>query len=807
MKNDLIIRLSTVFIITSLSGCNGDNGAVDSAQQPTQLSNSVFYYAQDKLVEAPIDQNTMYIDLSDNIEASDGSPASIVDIVQQTDNQECRVISSDSQGFTISTDSAKVCDYRFSVGSEEAAANPHSVSMTRQYSAVNEGSISSATTRALVGNTTEELPPVHSQTQLNTSKLIDVTYELAKVGGELDTANFTLDSVTLPDQGATGSSATFDSASNSINYTPGNSFVGVERINYSYLSNDSSSVAGGIIDIGVSMDLNSDPVANKYEHPSLVRVNTLTLIDLSSVISDPDGDVLQLIDVFGYNSTNIIQPGPTSNFDSNSFTFETSQFGEHYLSYVVTDKNGGYASSTIKVNVEADISLLQSWDDITITDPYISAPITFTAPASLAYAELSKVPYHEVLTGDDVSAPLGEQYITMTYNDAYQHCIDVGGRLPIEREMQTLFSALGNVYSSRNWPASEFFWLADKAAGNQAKTYSLVSDSGNVAQIDEPFEGRLVTCVLLDSEAVKNFEVKDLVTSDRQVDGSYILSANTYDPDGNLAPFQKVNLKVDSETKGDVSEDAVTSNASGAFDVTYFDYSLEKSFVRSDIHNDFAYGVVEPESGDLDVATASNWSRLALKHKIPGALRPHTAAGLPVMFNQVQCTNLYSAEAYQGSEFIGEFIVESPTDTIVSGKYSFYVQQVRGDAPQSTWGPSDLQPGAPNSTKVFSIVINVYSARVEVFDGYGNSIALYNANLAGERKLWFESRDGSFSVYTRSGLVGDKPSIPVITLPMPWGNIDQNASYWIGFGGYSANGTDGTNAVVSSAKFSSFIKN
>ncbi|MCW1891086.1 hypothetical protein OK016_25535 [Vibrio chagasii] len=61
-----------------------------------------------------------------------------------------------------------------------------------------------ATTRALVGNTTEPLTLIHSQTQVNTSKPINVTYELAKVGGKLDTANFTLDSVTLPDQGTTG---------------------------------------------------------------------------------------------------------------------------------------------------------------------------------------------------------------------------------------------------------------------------------------------------------------------------------------------------------------------------------------------------------------------------------------------------------------------------------------------------------------------------------------------------------------------------------------------------------------------------
>lgn len=449
--------LLSIILLTTLAGCNGgsDSNPGDSGAVSGSNNGSVIYYVQDKMVESGISQQSLYIDLSENMEASDGSATALMDVVPLSQNLECTVVSQDSHGFSISADSAKACDYRFSVGGE-ALAQKTSSSMATRYSSTDDG-FSSATTRALVGNTTEPLIPIHSQTQVNTSKPINVTYELAKVGGKLDTANFTLDSVTLPDQGTTGSSATFDSASNTITYTPGNSFVGVERINYSYLSNDSSGVAGGIIDIGVSVDLNSNPVAGQYEHPSLVRVNTPTLIDLSSVISDPDGDVLQLIDVFGYNSTNIIQPGLTSNFDSNSFTFETSQFGDHYVSYTVTDKNGGYASSTIKINVETDMSVLQSWDDITVTDPHISAPLTFIAPASLAYAELSKAPYHEVLTGDGINAPLDEQYITMTYNDAYQHCIDVGGRLPIEREMKTLFSTVGNVYSSRNWPASEFF--------------------------------------------------------------------------------------------------------------------------------------------------------------------------------------------------------------------------------------------------------------------------------------------------------------------------------------------------------------
>lgn len=586
--------LLSIILLTTLSACNGggESNTNDSGSISGANNGSVIYYVQDKMVESGINQQLLYIDLSENMEASDGSATALIDVTPLSQDTECTVVSQNSHGFSINADSAKACDYRFSVGGEEAVQQSSLTNATR-YSSTNDG-FSSATTRALVGNTTEQLIPIHSQTQVSTSKVIDVAYELSKVGGELDIANFTLDSVTLPDQGSTGSSATLDSVSNTINYTPGNSFVGVERINYSYLSNDSSSVAGGIIDIGVSMDLNSAPVANKYEHPSLVRANTPTLIDLSSVISDPDGDVLQLIDVFGYNSTNIIQSGPTSNFDSNSFTFETSQFGESYLSYVVTDKNGGYASSTIKVNVEGDISLLQSWDDITITDPHISAPITFTAPISLAFAELEGVSFHEELVGNGIQSPKGESYISMTFGEAYQRCLDIGGRLPIERELRTLYSTVGKPYQSHGWPTEEDFWLADKVAQNQAKTFNLFNNNDNVAQTDEPFEGRLVTCVLLDSEAVKNFAVRNLVTSDRQVGGSYILSASTYDPDGNLAPFQEVSLKVDSETKGDVLEDVVTSDISGDFDVTYFDYSLEKNFIRSSIHNELAYGVIEP---------------------------------------------------------------------------------------------------------------------------------------------------------------------------------------------------------------------
>lgn len=809
MKNILNRNITSLILIILLSGCNGDG---DSSFKDIQLSegldsNGVLYHVQDKLIETPLNQNNTYIDLSDSMEASDGSAVALVGLVSLTQKAECRIVSSDTTGFTIETNSAKVCDYRFSVGSEQQAYRSMANSATRYSAEVND--FASATTRALVGNNTELLTPIHGQTQMDESVVIDLAYELAKVGIELDVINYTLDTVTLPAQVSTGSNVIFDGVSGTITYIPGGGFTGVERINYSYLNNDTASVSGGFIDVGVSVNLNSVPTAQRYEYPSLVQVNTVTLIDLSSVISDPDGDTLQLIDVFSYNSTNIIQPGATSKFDSNTFTFETNQYGIHELSYVVSDKKGGYVSSTIKIHVEADMSLIQSWDNITIFDPYINAPLTFTAPMSKAYADLVGEPYLGVSTGNGVTAPKGEEYVYLSYEQAYQHCINVGGRLPLEREMKTLYNTLGDVFKERNWPLGTSFMLAEKTAENEILRYDLRRDNSSINSLGlQPY---MVSCVLLDSPAVKTFEVRNLTNVGRNGDGSYSITADVYGPDGNLSPYQPVKLAVDVDSYGAFDILELYSDAGGIVSGKYYDYSMQSNIITASIYNNIAYGLVSVNRADhlLEVWEPSVWNRLALVHysNMSSSLRPHTSAGLPLIYSLVQNTNVYTKKTYIGSEFIGEIKIESPSNKLDLGKYSFYIQQV-GDTPNSSWGPEFLQPGAPNTLKTYSISMDMSSNVVTVWDeGYFINGKELNIDLSGERTIWFESRDGLMSIYTAKGVdIQPKPKAPILSIPMNWAGIDPKQSYWVGMGSYLRNGVSQSQAIATEFLFYSMGK-
>ncbi|CAH6844813.1 conserved hypothetical protein [Vibrio chagasii] len=807
------LNWKTIFltVVAMLTGCGGegtvDSGVVDNQQS---LNNgTTLYYTQDKLVETDLVQDTLYIDLSDNMGASNESAAALTNVASLTPKPECDVVSLTSSGFTIDTNSAKVCDYRFTVGEgtieSRSSTNAKGIA---QYSSTTDDGFASGTARVLVGNDTEQLPPTHSHTEMGVQIVIDLIYELAKVGSELDTVNYTLDTVTLVDGASNGSSVNHNSSSFEIYFSPGAGFAGVERINYSLLSKDGLDVLAGTVDVAVSSSINGAPIANKYEYEKLVTVGTTTLIDLSSAISDPDDDILQLIDVFGYNSTNIIQAGTTSMFDSSSFTFQTSQPGVHELSYVISDKNGGYSSAGIQIHVQADISLIQSWDDITVIDPYINAPLTFTAPMSSAYADLEGTLYSEVLTGDGVSSPIDEKYVAFTYEEAYQRCVEVGGRLPIARELETLFSEEGNVYMSHHWPISNEFWVADKTAPNQAKIYDLKSNQFSVGFSDDLLVAYPVTCILLNSDSIKNFEIKNFVKGERRGDGSYPVTADIYDPDGELAPYQVVTLSTDKPGYGEFSLTSVTSDNVGNILADYYDYSNQPNIVTGAFYGEAKHAVLDINRFEsmLKVKDPNAWNRQRLLHDSTTTenLPVHTSEGLPLLFSQTQHTNVYSDTSFIGSDFIGEMVVVSPNSQLDKGKYSFYIQQVSNE-PDGSWGISSSQPGAPNDPRAFSIVINVYSGRVEVFNGYGNSIALFEQDLSGERRVWFESREGVLSIYTVANVISDKPLEPVISIPMEWGAINPNEPYWVGIGAFLSPG-GGIKSYVREAIYSSMSR-
>ncbi len=713
----------------------------------------------------------------------------------------CSILSKSDHGFYIDARNAKVCDYRFTVGGTGLSESSES-----------ESEASTAISRVLIGNETVALSPIMGTTGIAVPTTIDIVYELAKAGYELDTSTFVLSaSIVLPDLENTGSTAVANVSENTITYTPGSAQNGLERLLYSY--SDGSSVLAGTIEVATSSDMNTAPLANSFVHDTMVSLNTEQVIDVGAYVSDDDGDSLQLIDVFGFDSTNTIiedvDKDGNQDFNSTLFTFQSSVSGNHEVTYTVTDLKGGYASGVIKILVEPDFRVVQDWEDITIPDSTIGADITFTGPLSQGYADYILAAYTDTYLGDGLTAPAGFNFVASSYDDADQICLNRGGRLPIERELNDLFTAKGNVFKSDNWPVTQSFWLADKTANNQAKVFSLANGSSDVSQTDDVSVAKLVTCVLLDSENVKSFSFQNKVVHEPATASSpYVLSALVVDPDGNAAPYQKVDTSVEDTSKGNVESASLYTDGSGEFAQNYYDYSM-----RPNILNISTLGDSEVELLDilrdeflLSVDDPTSWNRLALTHRsaASGPLRPHTKAGLPLLYNQTQNTNVYNRNSFKGEDFIAELELTTPS-VARSGKYEFYIQQV-SVMPDSTWGVDHMEPGAPNSTKAFSVVINVYNNKVDIFSGYGSLLASYTLNLKGDRKVWFESRDGIFSLYTISGVEGEKPQEPLISTTMDWGQIDPDQPYWVGLGATNADTSDGSNLLASEVLFRSFAR-
>ncbi|MGR5447924.1 hypothetical protein ACPV47_23775 [Vibrio jasicida] len=786
-------------VFSIITGCGGEDGFLDDER--TEKA-GVRYYAQDNISKGSFG-DLKYVDLSESMISVDNGLVRLksVEILSEKDN--CAVISKSDSGFSIDAEKAKVCDYRFNVGGPiQSESEP----------AGQESNLSTAITRVLIGEETIALTPIIGSTDIADPITIDIAYELAKSGYELDINTYLLSSiVVLPNQDDTASTAIANISENTITYTPGSSHNGLERLLYSYTNGNS--VLAGVIEIATSSYMNAPPVANNFEYPNIVGLNTEQVIDVGQYITDDDSDSLQLIDVFGFDSTNLVvedlDGDGKQDFDSTKFTFQSNVSGSHEVTYTVTDQKGGYASGVIHIEVEADFRMVQSWEDITVPDLVIGADVTFTGPLSKLYADYIKASYSQTYTGDGVAAPAAISYVASSFDDASQICSARGGRLPIERELRELYLSQGSVFQSDNWPAAQPFWLADKTAVNQAKVFNLDDGSSNVSLIDDPNITHLVSCVLLNSEKIKNFSFQNKAIND-PTSGSapYTISGTVVDPDGNAAAYQKVHTSVEDSSRGNVGSAMLFSDQNGFFVQTYYDYSMSPNILNVSVLGDSEVELLDILRDEylLGVDDPSAWNRLALTHQdgVSQPLRPHTTEGLPLLYNQTQSTNVYNRSSFKGADFIAELQLTTP-GVALSGKYEFYMQQV-SPLPDSSWGPSHMEPGAPDSNKTFSVVINIYNNKVDIFSGYRALLASYTIDLKGERKVWFEAREGIFSLYTVAGVEGEKPSEPLISTPMDWAGIDPNNPYWVGLGGYNGSDIDATELIAQEVLFRSFAR-
>ena len=497
-----------------IAGCGGEGGSSSSSSSPSDVTpqDRSLYYAQD-VVRDTIPVSTFIVDLSDSMESSDGSNVVLTEVTPLSVDEDCRVESVNPKGFTIEADSVKACDYRYKVSS----------GVSRYSTSVMGDGFADATARVVVGESTESLPPLSGATVSNTPVTIDLLSELSQLGYDLDTGTYSLSTtVNLPNGETTLSTAIADTVGNTIEYTPGTGLLmGVERILFSY--DDGSSVLYGSLDVAVSTESNGAPLAESsfmqaYTHPetgySVQKIpNGLTTrIDVSHLISDPDGDTLHLVDVYTFGATLNVPLDANddgNNFNDTVFEFNSTLTGINSVSYVVSDGKGGYATGVLMVNVAG------IYDNILLDT---SEPnLLFAPPLLVRVADAVGVEYVP-MKGDGVTAIDGLQTAAHAWIPGNGYCESRGGSLPTITDLQRLRqhlvdsegTASPELFQYHQWPEDLPYWsLTPGTTSGHFQAYGFGVDATYADENGDLFY--YVTCLSNESVEVRISGEKSII--------------------------------------------------------------------------------------------------------------------------------------------------------------------------------------------------------------------------------------------------------------------------------------------------------
>ncbi|MEZ8510201.1 DUF823 domain-containing adhesin [Vibrio splendidus] len=494
----------SVSISLALFGCGASSDEATTNSKPeSSTSGDTLYYAQD-VIRQSTPTNTFFVDLSNSMESSDDSSVTLTTVTSLNDNYDCNVVSQNTNGFTISAQSAKVCDYRYRVGatvssdivmSSHSSYNEAHISAT---SATSGDSFAEATVRAAVGESTEQLIPISGLTSSFTSVQIDIAKKLGDAGYSLDTSTYALaTSVTLPNGDTTNSTAIANTSTNTIDYTPGSGIPsGVERILYTY--SDGSSVLAGSIDIAVSTDTNSAPTAESRRKTSYIDPDSDDEIakipygkqlrfNVADLISDPDGDTLHLVDIYSFGAT-ISIPNDANNdgnlFNDTEFDFTSIQPGETSVSYVVSDGKGGYATGILQGYVGNPY------------EPIVASEELYLPPLLYADAKDSDI-ISQPQMGNGTSALSGIVTAAHDWDTANALCQVRAGRLPTVAELNSLYvsgNTNGSLFTNHNWPVDVNYWSSNTGSNtNYHQTKDMSTGAVNTSEINGV--NRYVTCI------------------------------------------------------------------------------------------------------------------------------------------------------------------------------------------------------------------------------------------------------------------------------------------------------------------------
>ncbi|WP_192890402.1 hypothetical protein [Vibrio bathopelagicus] len=520
-------------------------------------------------------------------ESDIGTDLHLASVISDNYASSCQVISVDGLAFTTLSDQIGECQYQYTVEPSDSDA------YVGQKSSMARVSVSETASDNTLSNLSET-------THVEKVVTIDLNAELEH---QLDTSVFRVsEEVTILGSG----SAESDIVNNTVTFIPAE--VGVTRIMYSM--SDGTSTKLGNIDVAVSDVGNTPPVANNFVREGKLDKGMMTEVDLSDYVSDAE-DSVYLDSVRAYNADTHI----TSSSEL-TFTFQSLEAGPHEVAYTVTDGRGGYAVGQVYIEVEPDFSLVQDWDDIVVYDPSIGTDLTYTAPVSKAMADYTNTEYINYQIQDGVDGPESASVVVMNLKQANNYCSSRGGRLPISREWELLLDSHGNLFHSQNWPAGMEYWSADMLSANTGRSFH--ATTGSIGELDKESQSAFVTCVLLNSEMINDFNTE--LALNYIIDNKPDVVGVVADPDGDIAPYQDVMLLSENQYgvfSNGASEIELIASVSGEVQDRYVDNSFINEVISAYTSSNSVDSIVYKSATVSDIRIADK-TALESAIKIPG---------------------------------------------------------------------------------------------------------------------------------------------------------------------------------------------
>lgn len=447
-------RIYSTLICALLSGCGGGgDGESDNSAQPTPPATTYAVSANDTIHAFKVN-DIASVDLKPFTASADGGAVHLKSLEVLGGDSVCHDAVKDKNGFSLKSDNAGSCVFKYTVSNEQGGTN----------SAISRTVVRAESAEPMAYSV--QLTPLSLTLTENSTGSVDVS------NGELTLT----DNIILLGSGT----AVADVLNNTISYDAQES--GISRILYE-MEDSAGVVFLGSIDVAVSQEGNTAPIANNFSYPvapQVIKPGVDVFIDIKNYISDPDEDDIQLYNVYSFNGLATV--ASPEDINNTKIRFKSFVPGTFYITYTITDHNAGFATAIIAVSVE------NYYSDIELPD----TSVVYMAPPSSNQAGFLALNYQSFLETDIPGSNGDFGAAGFSYFAAKGFCDARGARLPtLDELLQLKKSAKLKGY----WPTKKNYWSsAPTILDITYKSIDMLSESDSSIDLFT-HEYAYVTCV------------------------------------------------------------------------------------------------------------------------------------------------------------------------------------------------------------------------------------------------------------------------------------------------------------------------